>query len=272
MNASLPAKAASKLAMLGDRADDAAALALATTRRISDIERILGLNPGGSNAPEMKEELSRLRSSHSVQQKRRTERANLIAQLRGFLQHFPPNGRLETITPPRPKLKDGELLSAAISRLRNEIAAAKNHLAEVKSATLPKAELKKLARAQVQDLAARGRPKLNTTSSLTIAFSRLENVPGLDLGATLAWLDSDNLIKRLNDEIDALPDARLTLSTAEKAEREGGLTSQLDTLERAEESLIEAAAEEGLNIERRVDASPVAVLGVVIKMPASRAA
>jgi hypothetical protein len=55
------------------------------------------------------------------------------------------------------------------------------------------------------------------------------------------------------------------LARADRLQRVVELTGLLETAERAEEALIELATKQGLDILRRVDASPPCVLGVVVK-------
>ena len=81
----------------------------------------------------------------------------------------------------------------------------------------------------------------------------------------MAWLHPEAMAKRLEAEVDALPEPKLALSTDEKKKRAVELTAQIDKLERTEEALIEVALSQGLDVIRRSNASPAAVLRVVVK-------
>jgi hypothetical protein len=256
----LPPRAAAKLAALLDSADEAHALLTNSTRQISELEKALKLNPLGDNAAEFEAEIVRLRSSQATHQRRYAERANLVGQLRLFIQRNP---ALEAAPPLRPKVAQGETVNQSIASVRDTIAKAQQQLRLVQSSSLPKADLKKMAASHVRELAERGRPRLNAgRGGFTVGFTPIENAPGYDVPSILAWLDSDTLLRRLEKEIDTLPDSKLALSANDKVKRENELIAQIDELERSEEGLIELAAEQGYIIERRPNASPAAVLGV----------
>jgi hypothetical protein len=85
-------------------------------------------------------------------------------------------------------------------------------------------------------------------------------IPKLVAGVA-AWLEPDRFAQRLEDEIDAMPDAPLALSKTAQAKRLAELSDELDGLERKEEALVASAALAGQDILRRPDASPAAVLG-----------
>jgi hypothetical protein len=75
----------------------------------------------------------------------------------------------------------------------------------------------------------------------------------------------DALLTRLEAEIDAqCKPKEPAMSAAEQSKRAAELAEQLLELERQEETLIDAALAEGVDIMRRADADPAAVLGVSI--------
>jgi hypothetical protein len=65
-------------------------------------------------------------------------------------------------------------------------------------------------------------------------------------------------------ELELEPERADALTPAERDRRIAELAASLLSLERREEALIERAAGEGIELPRRGDASPLAVLGVVI--------
>jgi hypothetical protein len=92
------------------------------------------------------------------------------------------------------------------------------------------------------------------------------------IATVLAWLDPDRFVAALEREIDTMPEAALTLTATERAQRIAELSKHIDELERSEEALIEAAQTQGVEVARRTDCSPPCVLGVRIAQPKAQAA
>ncbi|MEH2510149.1 hypothetical protein V1291_001503 [Nitrobacteraceae bacterium AZCC 1564] len=90
--------------------------------------------------------------------------------------------------------------------------------------------------------------------------------------AILAWLDRDTLLKRIETEIDMLPQPLLALSEEDKASRLQEVQAALFKLELQEEAAIGMALESGIELARRPDADPAAILGSVVGKAAARAA
>ncbi|MCP5364925.1 MAG: hypothetical protein H6905_06835 [Hyphomicrobiales bacterium] len=83
-----------------------------------------------------------------------------------------------------------------------------------------------------------------------------------DIIAVLRWLFPGEVDKKLRALVaDHFKDAE-TMAGADKAARLSEINSELLTLEFEEEALIEAANADGLQLTRRADANPAAVLGV----------
>ena len=164
----------------------------------------------------------------------------------------------------------GDALTEALAAIRSHVGKLKVELGKTKSAALPKADMKRLARAYAHDLAKKGAPKIEVRKGV---FEATFHDPRLDveltampalLAATMAWVDPDRLAQRLEAEIDAMPEPPLALSKTAQAKRLAEVEAELDGLERREEALIRQAALAGTDILRRPDASPAAVLGVKI--------
>ena len=83
-----------------------------------------------------------------------------------------------------------------------------------------------------------------------------------DTAGLVAWLFRDALIARLHAEIDELADDEHALDDQERRARENELLDALMMAERREETLIELAGSEGLEIPRRATADVRAVLGI----------
>ena len=78
---------------------------------------------------------------------------------------------------------------------------------------------------------------------------------------SLAWFDHAALTRRL---LASIPKTEGGLSAVAKAQRLERLRADLLAAERVEKSLIESAEASGVSVKRRVNASPLALLGVAI--------
>jgi hypothetical protein len=177
---------------------------------------------------------------------------------------------LELAEPVTAKLRQNETLVRAIERLRGEVAAAQNHLSVVKRAPLPLADAKKLAAAHVKAMAARPKVWVDGRGEFAVTFVDAQRIDTLatldDIAAMLAFADPEGFTKRLEDEIDRqLGDpTQPAMPKAETDKRAAELAANLVELERQEESLIDLAASDGVDVMRRADADPRAVLGIVV--------
>jgi hypothetical protein len=88
--------------------------------------------------------------------------------------------------------------------------------------------------------------------------------PMPDLAAALAWLDPKAFAQRLMDELDAAPKPALALSNKAKADKLAMIAVNLAALGHEEEALIAQSEIEGPALARRPDASPPAILGVIV--------
>lgn len=222
----------------------------------------------------------------AAQQSDRTERlANgerLAAALRDWIDRQPVGTALCAHPTRPPSLEKDDSYASALARVRSEIAAAKGEVEQARAAPLPKSELKREARRYVERLAELGRPSI-TTHSGTFAISwqlglntpisqtsRLQELGPVNPAlATLAWLDAGTMIRRLEQEIDALPQQDGIAST-DRPRSVAQIAERLLDLERGEEALIVAALESGLAVQRRPDANPLAVLGLQVATHAAQ--
>jgi hypothetical protein len=212
----------------------------------------------------------RVRQSQEKHSQRHDEIHALCTHIRQWLTSLPPNAVLEPAPPVTAKPRQGETLVQSIERLRDEIAAAQNHLSVVKRAPLPVADMKALCRARVKAMAARPKVWVDGRGEFAVTFVDAQRIDTLatldDIAAMLAFADPEGFTKRLEDEIDRqLGDpTQPAMPKAERDKRAGELAEQLLGLERQEESLIEMAVSEGLDVMRRENASPAAVLGIIV--------
>jgi hypothetical protein len=258
----LPEAARDKLLAIIDQAQSA-----------DDAARSAALRLNGLSAPGDAKQRERLQTQRERQAKRQEQFAVLASKIKQWLVRLPGDTVLESAPVIAKRHKD-ESMAQAITRVRDEITAAQSHLRAVQTAPLPKDEVKKLADAYVQQL---GRPKVSVDSGVfkaTFLNPRADFTPCTrdDVMAVLAWLSPDAMMRALEREIDALPDTQPAIPTAERDKRVAELMANLEQLERCEEALIDMAASEGVDVMRRAEASPAAVLGVVVKQRNARAA
>ena len=166
-------------------------------------------------------------------------------------------------------------MSQKIDKLRGEIASKQAELSAAIEAGRPPELTGALVRAQIADLAESYQRKVRNLAGVCLT-ARTENdvtlsaavgfYPGavgeFALGMLAAHL-GDKLLADLQAEIKLLaPGLPEPMDDAERTARIAQLRRELRVLEREEESLIEAEEMRGNAIERRVDADPVAVLGI----------
>jgi hypothetical protein len=265
-----------------------AVLPAAAAERLSDLEVSAALAMGAAASANdhgkdtfhhhSESARSKLGAVAEAQRARHAKLNLLLNGIRQWLLKLPSDAALEDVSPPMVEPLAPAALEAALGSLRGRIGELRMEQHRVSAAGLPKPDLKKLARAYAADLAAKGAPKIELIKGQFLAEFHdrrldveLVALPNL-LAKTLAWADPDRFAQRLEDEIDAMPDAPLALSKTAQAKRLAELSDELDGLERKEEALVASAALAGQDILRRADASPAAVLGVRIAKRAAKAA
>lgn len=167
---------------------------------------------------------------------------------------------------PAPKLGKSETIAAAVERVRDELAQLRADLKATVDAPVTVAAAKAAMVAEIDKLAKRGAPILLHTAEkgLPVQFRALRgdisNIP--DALGFIAWMFRDQVIERFSQEIEELADEDAALTDAERARRERSLLERMLNTERQEEALIELAESQGLEIIRRENADPRAVLGL----------
>jgi hypothetical protein len=116
---------------------------------------------------------------------------------------------------------------------------------------------------------AKGRPTIVATHEAPFSVTFGAMVAGAwtaqqDIAAAMCWLDPAAFAKRLNAEIDAMPQNEFSLSHRQRMQRLRLADRDLFELERSEELLILQGEEDGSIIARRFDADPAAILGVIV--------
>jgi hypothetical protein len=191
---------------------------------------------------------------------------------------------------PEPALKKGEKPADCVDRIRARLAAIEDEINVVCVAPYPTAVAKAIAAKDIEALAERGRPNLSrlmaTGAELPMSLFdvflkvRLANnslrTPGSggadtdgsasgsvpDGTALLAWMFKDQLLARINAEIDAESRDGEALTEAQRLEKIAELEGEALSLARLEEHAIQLANANGRPIARRPDADPRAVLGL----------
>ena len=117
---------------------------------------------------------------------------------------------LETVPKSEPSLRNGETVLEAIARVRGELAAAQCELMQLRGAPLPIDDLKQMATEAVSRFA---------TPSLQVRDGRLDIGWPKDQVAFLAWLNAEQVVARLHEQIDRLPVQANAVSAAERSRR-----------------------------------------------------
>lgn len=215
-------------------------------------------------------------------------RSRLPERIEGWLRDLPPGVK---ITARRPARGDAaaEWMSAAksapadIEALRSKIVQLREGIAEVRSAPPTTQEVKDKMRIQVAAMSARARPNILEAVELgrDIKFPQLsvqsQVATGIGLGTAyvsqsdtfgfFCWLHGDEIIARLEAEIDELADDEGTMTAEDKAAKEKELHAEILAIEREEEVIIEQLEMSGAAVARREDADIRAVLGLSSDLP-----
>lgn len=212
-----------------------------------------------------------------------------------------PGPALETVKH-EAKPHKGKTLVQAIERVQDQIHHLKGEHWRVLRAPKPLAELRAQLRAKIEALAERGRPRLQGVNRIPanpyeptgpcqpfeLLFRAGSNAPvpghgltsdyyqpygaSIDAAALAAWLWKDELLARLEGELEAASDVAEGLGDEQRNRELKRLDAALLELERDEEALIVQAHETGLHIMRRRHANPLAVLSVKEVTARTRAA
>jgi hypothetical protein len=259
-------------------AADAEALVRTVIARIAVAEdkeqqfaRLINTHPSEQRRGTIEAEAAATRAEVQRLHEQRQERAarerlsgNLLGILRGFIGSLPPNTLLEIVPKSELSLRNGETVLGAITRVRGELAAAQCELMQLRAAPLPLDDLKQMATEAVSKFA---RP------SLQVRDGRLDIGWPKDPVAFLAWVNAEQVVARLHEQIERLPVPANALSAAERNRRSAEINACILELEHEEEALVEAALEAGHDgVSRREVASPAVVLGVRVSTRARAAA
>jgi hypothetical protein len=261
---SLTARATIKLRALQDAEDDAHTVLLGVQRRLSEISQAAGY--GAGDTANLEHEAARLSGRVAELQGKHQHLANLSGQIRHWLTKIGANRATEDAKLPKVKLAKGETHTDMVNRIRDDIASALKERLNVQQAGLPIEEMRAQVRKWISEQARKGRPRVIAShDGFRVEFDDGRGfVPGGDWGAVLCWLFEEGMTEELEKIVEAMPAPPLALTPSEKAERLAANKVRLLELERQEEAVIDAAARDGLDISRRPNADPAAILGVTI--------
>jgi hypothetical protein len=254
----LPAVAATKLTEL-------------TLARDAALDSMRGAQGRANSLPadaahQMRERLAIERDRHA---ERHRQLSMLVSRLNQFCVELrlPPGTTLESAQTVNVTLKPGDSLSAAIAAVRDEIAGVQRELASVRAAPLRKQSQQEAISAYLARLSQRARPQIgfDVRGNARVAWTEDLVTSKDDLLGLLAFMfGPEQLAAAFARELEVEPERADAVTPEEREQRLSDLAASLLSLERREETLIERAASEGIEVPRRPDASPLAVLGVVI--------
>jgi hypothetical protein len=188
----------------------------------------------------------------------------LCNRSRQWLRELPDHLVLEDVEPLEAEVT-GDDLTKEIVTTRVNIAELKAERTRVSFAPLPKADQIGFVHDYVVELRRRGAPEIRVTQGRLETFftdrHRDFGVTESFVASMLAWVAPTAFEKRLTEAIECQA-AVFVLSADDKAKRLHVLEAELDSLERREEALIEAAVKSNMEVERRAEASPAAILAV----------
>jgi hypothetical protein len=207
-----------------------------------------------------------------VEMKRRQDRLVNDSAVRNhcaeFVRLLPPTAELSDVSAPIIGAEVGELVD-----MRAQIAAIKREQADLKSAPAASAEVRAAIRDYVERMAARHTPRIRLAGGgMYVDWNAVDvlGVPDAPFGV-MCWAAPEAMMKRLEAEAGEYTNGRLGLAADERARREAQLAERLSELEMREEAMVSELLSAGVDVVRRHDASPAAILGVVVKRGAAAA-
>jgi hypothetical protein len=183
---------------------------------------------------------------------------------------------------PQARPNKGETFMDALARLRAEIATIAEQEQAVRNAPYPSVEVIERGLAEIAAFANLGEPDVLSAieEGGPIKWVNPDLVPryffvgqggmapvdaqqfGTAFLAFSAWRDRPQLEERFKATVLARADDANAIPAADRMNRIGALLADRLGLERAEESLVDLAADQGVEIYRRVDVIPEVVLGL----------
>ena len=279
----LPFQASNKMATLCDMLEETHARLLANQRRLKSMED--QQRHVGELEPDVFEEIAR--EIARVNERREADDASyrhlsrLVTALRNWILQLPASAEISDAPAPKAEILNSDTVDQGVIKCREELAKQKHRRALIARAVPPLDDLYAEVASHVGALARRGRPSVTIVNGqLVVRPSNAEQVGG-NIGsprnhestlALAAWLHSDVVMERLREQVEETHAADVrrgipVLTTADRDEKLALLDAEMLGIERLEEFYITVGAQYGLVIERRDDADPQAVLGVLVRRP-----
>jgi hypothetical protein len=252
VSVSLPAAAEAKLGELELTRDSAYDAARAAAGRLNNLPR--------DADQQMRDRLAAERDRHNH---RHAQISQLVHRLNQWLVEL--RGVVLVQAPTVDINLHGETLHHAIEAVRAEIRTLRQHLAAVRTAPLPIEDQEQLAEAYVVRMLSAARPTVAVVGDQLRVTFRDSVVGGTDdVLALLCWCCPEQVWKALTRSIREQPVRADAMSAEQRLARAAEIEAQLSDLEHREEALVLRAAGDGLEVLRRPDASPAAVLAVQV--------
>jgi hypothetical protein len=194
---------------------------------------------------------------------------------RGTVMEFYP------VEPPKPA--KGDTIIDLIEKLRRRGRELQADANRISSAQLPAAFIKAKMRERISQLAEAGCPNtdamLEHDAPLTFAQTRIKTTlygdnhsqqiafgEASDSIGFMCWLMRDEIIRKMEKEIDGAVDpANEALSYEERERRNSEIGLDLLDIERQEAAAVWLAQSQGLPVEHRADCSPMAILQIQLR-------
>jgi hypothetical protein len=310
----LPVHAAEKLRRLKSMAADLGAITSAASDRLNDaqgklqvIEQRLSVlrtnNVGGRNDMAIKEASERADAARAERDRAqaeldaRIERARPLREVVLQVERYVEKALISvdeiSLAPPveTPTPRKGESYNDLVAAVRTRI---EKHRAERQAAIdapQPSEAAKQRARAEIEQLAEKGRPGvmgLLESSHGSIEWPQRYQLAGIamrgheavarvgrdqfvpDLLPLVIWSHRDAILQAIEREIDERSDDRSALDPVQRAKKIAQAEQARFEAELVEERIIEQAEAAGVVVARRSDADPRAILGLSPSLPAPR--
>lgn len=297
----LPPAAAAKLDLLRQQRSDAHAMlqAVSDERSLIGLEKrdkqtaITHLEERYRGPPEVdtnllnlkagleldQAEIRRLSELHDVRSAKWAALSQLVQALETFVASA--EHPLKAAPSVSVSIKKGETVLDCVEARRRRLRELASDLTRIHAAPFPSAVVKAKARSEILALAEAGCPDLMSAVEAgdgirwpTLAGTRqttfdvaarmpVYTAEAPNALAILAWLNRDQLIAAIEAEIDDVSEDGVALTDLQRAQQVAEVRADRLAVEREEEALIETAATQGLDLLRRPDADPRAVLGVL---------
>lgn len=283
----LPSKVAAKLARMTAHASDTDAKARAASMRASDLnhrmafaapppdERNRNPNAMSADAIQLKAEAEDQQSLAAVHHGKSALEKQSLTVIQNFLRDLKPGFKLIDAKPVElPKLTENSF-QQTVGEIRYKIGELDKQLRHIVSARPLKSERDIALQAYVRGLVQKAQPTIRTTHvKADVKFGVANALMGkADVAAAmLAWLFPEQFLARLIEAQDADVTGHV-MSAEDVAKETESLRAEILRLERREEAIIVLAAKHDMEITRRPNASPLAVLEVeMIRIEATAAA